>query len=335
VAGPEQPAVRHGPPVPVAQALVLALTGGVLSAAQTWVNGGLGERTGSSLAAALVSFAGGLLLALLVVALRPRTRSALRPGGRSGRLPRWAYLAGLGGAVLITIGAAAGPVIGVALFTVGMVAGQTGGGLLIDRVGLGPGGRRRMSAARLAGAAMAVLAVGVARLGAGGSAAAGGTVLALLLASVAGGAAIAGQQAVVGRLQAFTGDPTIVVAVNFLVGTAALTLVVAGAAVTGRGWPQHWPAVPWVYLGGALGIGVVGTIALALPALGVLRAGLVVVAGQLAGGMLLDLLQPARAGRVGVATIAGVLLTFVAVAITEAGARRRASPVGAAVRLER
>ncbi len=331
--GPDSGYRRAGPPVPLA--LLLALTGGVLSGLQTRVNGALGDRIGSSLDAALLSFAGGLLLAVLVAVLRPGTRAVLRPATRAHRLPGWAYLAGLGGAVLIAVGAAAGPVIGVALFTVGMVAGQTAGGLLVDRAGLGAGGQRRLSAARLAGAGLAVLAVGVVRLGAGGSATPGDRVLALLLLSVAGGTAIAGQQAVVGRLQAVTGDPTLVVTVNFLVGTAALTVVVGLAQVAGADWPRHWPSTPWVYLGGPVGIGVVGTIALALPALGVLRAGLVIVAGQLAGGVVLDLLQPARAVRVGPATVVGVLLTFVAVAITEAGARRRTPTDRPAATVER
>jgi len=32
----------------------------------------------------------------------------------------------------------------VALLTVGLVAGQTSGGLVVDRVGLGPGGRHAL-----------------------------------------------------------------------------------------------------------------------------------------------------------------------------------------------
>ena len=49
--------------------------------------------------------------------------------------------------------------LGVALFTVAVVAGQTISGLVLDRVGIGPGGRRPLTAARLVGALLALGAV--------------------------------------------------------------------------------------------------------------------------------------------------------------------------------
>ncbi|WP_423784479.1 DMT family transporter, partial [Francisella tularensis] len=61
---------------------------------------------------------------------------------------------------MITQGVAVG-VLGVALFTVGIVAGQVVGGLVLDRIGLGPGGRVMLTVPRMFGAVLAVIAVAV------------------------------------------------------------------------------------------------------------------------------------------------------------------------------
>jgi transporter family-2 protein len=56
--------------------------------------------------------------------------------------------------------------------------------------------------------------------------------------------------------------------------------------------------------------------------LGVLRLGLLLVAGQLAGGVLIDLVSPGRTGPPGAWTYVAVLLTIVAVAVAGAGQSR-------------
>jgi transporter family-2 protein len=55
---------------------------------------------------------------------------------------------------------------------------------------------------------------------------------------------------------------------------------------------------------------------------GVLLIGLSMIAGQLGGAVLLDLLAPGAAGRPGAATIAGLFLTLIAVAIAALPRRR-------------
>ncbi len=238
-----------GPPTPVA--LATGLAAGGLLAAQARVNGTLGEYLGSPLAAALVSFSVGLVAVAGLVAALPRTRRAVRPAV-AAPLPWWTYLGGLGGATMVAVAAAAAPVIGVATFTVGFVAGQAVGGLVVDRSRLGPGDPRPLSARRVTGAALAVAAVAVVRLGhdAGGPAA--GTALWLLLASAATGVLAAVQQALNGRVQRATGEPLLTTLVNFAVGTTGLvvvTAVVLGAA----GVPGSPPAQPLLYAGGLLG----------------------------------------------------------------------------------
>ena len=239
---------------------------GVALAGQQRLNGELGAALADPLLAALLSFALGLLLLVVAVAARPAARRALRTA--LGR-PYWSRLGGLGGAALVATGAAAVPQIGVALLTVGLVAGQTGGGLLVDRLGLAPGERRPLTAPRLVGAALGLVAVAVSVLGRGG-----GRLDPLLLALVVvAGLLAAVQQALNGRLRLATGDATVATLVNFGVGTAALGVGVAAHSLLAGAAPGAWPgAGSWyLYLGGPIGAAVVAVAAVVVRRLGVLR----------------------------------------------------------------
>jgi bacterial/archaeal transporter family-2 protein len=324
---PARPAQAAGQPT-TAVALATGLASGALAAAQARINGTLGERLGSSVVAALVSFSVGLVLVAALVAALGRTRRAVRPA-IAARLPWWTYLGGLGGATVVVTAAAAVPVIGVATFTVGFVAGQALGGLIVDRTRLGAGEPRPLSGWRVAGAVLAVVAVAVVRLGHGGGGADSAMAPWLLLASAVGGGLSALQQALNGRVQGVTGEPLLATLINFAVGTAGLAVltgvvVAAGAVPTGS-----TPAEPLLYAGGALGVCVIVTAVWTVGRLGVLRLGLVVVAGQLAGGLVIDLVSPSRTGGVDLATVAGVVLTAVAVALA-GRAGRIAGSTGAA-----
>ena len=77
-------------------------------------------------------------------------------------------------------------------------------------------------------------------------------------------------------------------------------------------WPHDW----WLYLGGPLGCVFIAVAAVAVGTLGVLRLGLAVTAGQLIGGILLDLDRGVPA-----ATVLAALLTLAAVAVS--GTRRQ------------
>jgi len=145
-----------GSPVASAAPTAFAVAGGAALALQSRLNGSLGERVGSPLVAALVSFGGGLAVLAVVVAARKPLRRALRAAA-AARQAWWRYGGGALGAALVAVAAAAVPVIGVATFTVGVVAGQVGGGLLVDRLGLGPGGRHALTLPRVAGAGVAEL----------------------------------------------------------------------------------------------------------------------------------------------------------------------------------
>ena len=291
--------------------LVAAGGGGALVALQQRVNGELKTALDDALLTALISFGTGLAVVVAVVLARPASRRALR---RVRRVPWLQRLGGLGGASLVAAGAAAAPEIGIALLTVALVAGQTGGGLAVDRLGLGPGGSHALTAPRVVGAALCLLAVGIGVQSEGARAASP----LLLLLVVGAGFLVAVQQAVNGQVRRITGDAGVATLVNFVVGLVALALGVAADALVGglevAGWPgpERW----YLYLGGPMGAVFVAVAALVVRRLGVLRLGLAVIAGQLAASLLLDLALPVTDDGLDLLTVVGVALTFVAVLVS-------------------
>ncbi len=301
---------RHSLALPIAAAVV----SGGLVAVQQRINGDLGRALDDPLLAAVVSFGTGLvLMTALVVRRGVRAR-----WGDLRAVPWWTRVGGIGGATLVAVGATAAPEIGVALLTVGLVAGSTVGGLAVDKAGLAPGGHRPLSPPRITGALLCLVAIAL-------SAHAGLQLASplLLLLVVLAGALISVQQALNGRVRQATGA-TIATFVNFVVGTTALLLallvkqLVVGVDVLD--WPGQW----WLYLGGPIGASFVAMASIVVRQLGVLRLGLAVTAGQLLGGVLLDL------GRgVATTTLLAAALTMVAVGISGAGRRTPATPVPA------
>lgn len=308
-------------PVAAPRSAVLPLTAAVASGAmvalQQQINGELKTVLGDALLTALVSFGTGLVAVVAVVLSRPAARAA---AARVRDVPWPQRLGGLGGASLVAVGAAAAPEIGVALLTVGLVAGQTSGALLVDRLGIGPSGSHRLTGPRLAGAGICLVAVGISVLG---DVARDAEPLLLVLVVVAG-FTVSLQQALNGRVRHTTGDAGVATLVNFVVGSVALVLgVLVHVAVQGLevgSWPgpDQW----WLYTGGPMGAAFVAVAALVVRRLGVLRLGLAVTAGQLTGGLLLDLLVPVHDAGVGLLTVVGVALTLVAVAVSGLAARR-------------
>jgi transporter family-2 protein len=206
----------------------------------------------------------------------------------------------------------------VALFTVGLVAGTTLGGLAVDVIGLGPGGHEPITAPRLAGAGLGLLAI-VASASHGLHAANP----ALLVAVVVAGSFVSFQQAVNGRVRECT-DATVATLQNFVVVLAALLVGLGLRALLVGVHAEHWPGLGhwWLYLGGPIGASFVAVAAVIVKRLGVLRLGLAVTAGQLAGGILLDIGH----GLV-LSTVLGALLAMAAVVVS--GARPRGVPVPA------
>ncbi|MFE9869422.1 DMT family transporter [Micromonospora sp. NPDC005686] len=299
----------------------LATASGVMVAVQSRINGELGVRLADGIAAAVVSFGVGLLILLVLVPATPGGRrglAALRDALRAGSLRPWQCLGGVCGAFLVATQGLTIGTLGVAVFTVAVVAGQSGSSLLVDRAGIGPTGRQPVTPNRLIGAVLTVLAVLLAvgdRLG-------DPKALVLAVLPLAAGVGIAWQQAVNGRVRAAAGSAMTATLVNFTVGTAALLLTFAvDLAVRGR--PDGmFPSEPWLYLGGPIGIVFIALAAALVRFTGVLLLGLATIAGQIVGAVLLDLLLPTAASHPGLDTLLGAALTLVAVLVAAFGPTR-------------
>jgi transporter family-2 protein len=264
---------------------------GVLTAVQARINGQLGVRIGDGFAAAVISFGSGLFVLVVLSALLPGGRrgfGALVRGIRTGSTPIWMVCGGVAGALSVATQSLAVGVIGVALFTVGVVAGQTVSGLLLDRAGIGPAGIVAVTPARLVGGALAVLAAGVSL--------AGGVHAppVLLVLPFLVGAGIAWQSAVNGRLRQRVGTPLTATLVNFIGGTAVLGLAeLIHTAIAGP--PASFPSDPWLYLGGVIGVAYIFLAAALVPFTGVLLLGLGTVVGQVITSVLIDAIWPTSA----------------------------------------
>ncbi|MFP1603037.1 DMT family transporter [Microbacterium sp. 2216-1] len=263
---------------------------GVMTAVQARINGVLGVRLDDGIVAGLVSFAVGLTALLIVVPLIPSARAGVRrlwQGIRSRTIPFWMLLGGTCGALTVSTQGLVAGVLGVSLFTVGVVAGQTIHGLVLDRIGFGPSGVVAVTPGRVLGGALALAAVAISL---------GGDVLAsaplwLLLLPFAAGAGIAWQAGANGRLARATASPITATLMSFTAGTVVLALA-AGLSVAVTGMPAALPAEPWLYVGGLLGFVYILLGAWLVAHTGVLLLGLGSVLGQLVASVVIDLVWP-------------------------------------------
>ncbi len=294
-------------------ALGVAAAIGVLTAVQARINGQLGIRLDDGFVAAVVSFGSGLALLVVLSAALPAGRAGvarLVAGVRTGGIPWWMLAGGAAGALTVATQGLAVGLIGVSLFTVGVVAGQTVNGLFLDRIGFGPAGVVAVTVPRLIGGALALAAAGIALIGDG---LAEVPVWMLVLPFLAG-IAIAWQQATNGRLRQRVGTPLTATLVNFTGGTALLVLA-AAVHVAIAGPPQPLPADPWLYLGGPLGVVYIFLAAAIVQYTGVLLLGLGTVVGQLLASVVLDALWPAPASPGLVQELAMIVVALASVVV--------------------
>ena len=303
---------------------VTAFLGGVALAGQSRINGHLAAHTQDAVLAAAFTFFTGWLL--LCVGLTLRTpRAGLRQAYatyRAHQIPAWVFFSGFFGALWVVSQAFAVPLAGVALFTVGAVAGQTGGGLLIDRIGLGPAGRQVISPSRI-GAALLALG-GVTLAASERVSSAGLSVLVPVVVAVLGGAAIAMSAANNGRINIASRNFVATSWINFTWGTAALLVICGTRLASGATlWPD-WTGAPWwAYFAGVLGVAYVANSSVVVRHLGVLLLMLMTLTGQTSGAVLFDLLDPATRAYLTATLLGGVGVTLVAALWAVRAAARR------------
>lgn len=295
-------------------ALGLGVLSGGLIAVQSRINGTLACRFGDSVSAAAVSFGVGLVAITAMVASRTRTRQGVRVLAASLRGGGIRWLQCVGGAIgagFVIVQSSVVPLVGVALYSVAVVAGQTSSGLAVDKVGLGPAGRAEVTPRRVLAAVLATVAVVVAVSGRLSSS----PHLLALVAALSAGAALAVQQALNGHVSRASGDPQVAGLANFLLGSVVLVAILGGRALSGSG-PEHGPPHEWwLYLGGLLGLAGIVASAAVVRVLGVLTLGLCSVLGQLSGSLLVDAVAPVHGQGVTGREVAGCVLTAVAVVI--------------------
>ena len=308
--------------LPVWAALIGSGLAGVLVAVQSRINGGLSQELGNGYVTAALSFSIGLAIMCVVMLASRRGREGLRAvldDTRAGRLPYWCLLGGAGGAFFVLCQGLIAPLTGLALFTVGIVAGQVLGGLILDRLGLGPGGRIDPTPLRLAGTVLAVAAV-VLSAGLGGGA---GSATLLVLFPFLVGVAVSAQSMVNGLVRASARSAITSTFVNFVVGTAIL-VVFAIVSVALTGWPERWPISPLYYLGGLVGTIFIAVAAMLVRTAGVLLLSMSNVAGQLLAAVAFEAGLP-LAGGLTQGMLAGSAIALLAVVIAALPSRRRAS----------
>ena len=303
--------------------VVASVAGGVLMSMQTRMNAGLAVAQDSGWIAAAWSFGSGFLVIAPIAMLVPRVRRGVGRFLRevtAGRVPWWTLIGGTIGAVFVLAQGLVAPLVGVALFTVVGVAGQSIGSVTVDRLGFLGMPKRWVTWPRLVGAVLVVVAVTVATWPELGTAAA---LWWLLLLPFVNGAFRGVQQAINGRIREEAGSSAIAATfVNFTGGAVVLVLAALGAwAVTGRG-----PAPvsePWLLLGGVLGLIIIALQAYGVRRLGTLVLGLAMIAGQLAASVTVDLIIPLPGTSLEPWQVAGALIAFVAVAVAALPATRR------------
>lgn len=285
-----------------------ALAAGAGVSVQVHLNGRLGEHLGSTeITAALNSS----LCFVLVVALSAATGAGRRARTRladGARIRPWHLLAGLNGGFFLVATAAIAPKVGVALVTVALVCGQTLGGLGADHLGLGPTGRRAATRGRVAGAVLAIAAVGLGTFGAHGELHLDGLAIIVLV-----GVLVSLQQAAMGHVTKATGEPLVAAVANFAVGLLG-TLTVALLA-TGGTAPGGWSAPAELWAGGLFGAFAAFATGKVVQEIGVLRFVLGFIAGQSLGGLALDIVAPTADHAVTFTVVLSVLLTLAAVVV--------------------
>jgi transporter family-2 protein len=242
----------------------------------------------------------------------------LRSAVRDGELPRWRLLAGALGGSFVAIQTGVVPLIGVAVYSVASIAGQTATSLIVDRIGLTGGGPKLISPRRVGAAIITVVAVLISV--ADKIEAHSFSFLAVLLAVIAG-ALVGVQRALNGQINEYSNQSYATSLLNFITGTSFLVLYIVILALFGRIELQPLPSGPWwIYTGGVVGVIYIAFTSLIVQHVGVLTFTLFSVGGQLFGSLLLDLYAPSKGVSVSWFLVSGIAMTYIGVVV--GGARQ-------------
>ena len=298
--------------------IVITFIASVIITAQSSVNSDLNTYTENPLITALINFTTGLIvLSVMMIFSRPIRQGFISIPRlvREGRLKRWQLFGGLSGAFFVASQSSLVQVIGVAIFTVAAVAGQTSAALLVDKAGIGPAGKQPVTLMRIGAAILGIVGVLVSVLGQDST---GQFAFGAVLISFAAGALVSTQPALNGQIANHTGQPAAATMVNFIVGLITLVVVYA---ILQQVNPQSFnvPPMPWenpvIWLGGPFGVLFVLTASFMAKTLGVFLFTLTSVVGQLSGAILMDVLFPTASTNITWQLLLGISITGAAVVL--------------------
>ena len=294
----------------------LAAISGVMIALQARANGELSHRLGNGVEAALVSFGSGLIIIAIVALFSPKIKEGarnLRGAVARKELPRWTLFAGALGGSFVGVQTHIVPLIGVAIYSVASIAGQTAASLIVDRIGFTGGGKKHITPRRVGAAFFTVFAVLISvldRIDAKDL-----SLFAVLLGCVAG-AIVGVQRAMNGQINEHSHQSFTTSFLNFIMGTTFLVIFLAILAIFSSEKIVPLPAGPWwIYTGGVIGVVYIAFTSTIVQHLGVLTFTLFSVGGQLLGSLLIDLYSPTNGVHVSIYLVTGIAMTYLGVIV--------------------
>ena len=306
---------------------LLAALSGAMIALQARANGELSHRLNNGLQAALVSFGSGLLIIFVITLFNSTIKEGiknLRTAVANKEIARWKLFAGALGGSFVAIQTQIVPLIGVAIYSVASIAGQTAMSLVVDRIGLTGGGKKLISPRRVLAAFLTVLAVLVSvwdRIDANDL-----SMFAVTAGGIAG--AIVGiQRALNGQINEYSHQSFTTSLLNFITGTSFLLILIVAGLILGRNELSPLPSGPWwIYTGGVIGVIYIAFTSTIVQHLGVLTFTLFSVGGQLVGSLIIDLVSPTDGVSVSAYLVTGIVMTYAGVIAGGVGSSRVKKP---------
>lgn len=299
---------------------LLAALSGLLIAMQARANGELSHRMGNSIEAALVSFGSGLLIISLISIFTPAIRNGMKnlKGAVSRKeIPVWTLFAGMLGGSFVAVQTQIVPIIGVAIYSVASIAGQTAASLIVDRIGLTGGGKKHITVRRVAAAGVTVLAVLVSVLDR--IEAQNLSLFAVIFGGFAG-AIVGVQRALNGQINESSRQSFATSWLNFIMGTTFLFIFLSIGVLINRTEIVALPSGPWwIYTGGIIGVIYIAFTSTIVQHLGVLTFTLISVGGQLVGSLLIDLYSPTQGVQISTYLVTGIVMTYFGVIVGGVG----------------
>lgn len=306
---------------------LLAALSGAMIALQARANGELSHRLNNGLQAALVSFGSGLLIIFVITLFNSTIKEGiknLRTAVANKEIARWKLLAGALGGSFVAIQTQIVPLIGVAIYSVASIAGQTAMSLVVDRIGLTGGGKKLISPRRVLAAFLTVLAVLVSvwdRIDANN--------LSMFAVTAGGisGAIVGVQRALNGQINEYSHQSFTTSLLNFITGTSFLLILIVAGLILGRNELSPLPSGPWwIYTGGVIGVIYIAFTSTIVQHLGVLTFTLFSVGGQLVGSLIIDLVSPTDGVSVSAYLVTGIVMTYAGVIAGGVGSSRVKKP---------